>query len=63
MFPFVAFINSKLKDSLDPHLLVMVGMYSQNMFSPKSSPNDAIFNSWTAIADANVGYGLIAWRS
>lgn len=56
----VAFMKSKLRNSLDPHLLVVVGMYSHKMFSPKSFPNDAIFDSWIAIACVNGHYGLIA---
>lgn len=57
VFSSVSFLQTKLHNSLDPHLGVVVGMYSQNIFTLHSFPCDSIFDSQTNVADVHCRYG------
>jgi hypothetical protein len=60
VFSSVSFLKTKLRNSLDPHLGVVVGMYSQNIYTLQNFPYDAVFDSWTNVAPVNGRYGLTA---
>ena len=54
----VSFLKTKLRNSLDSHLGVVVGMYSQNIYTLQNFPYDVVFDSWTNAAPVNGHYGL-----
>src|ERR1700738_3303695 len=58
VFSSVSFLKTKLRNSLDPHLGLVVGMYSQNMYTLQNFPYDVVFDSWTNVAPVNGYYGL-----
>ena len=60
VFSSMSFLKTKLRNSLDPHLGVVVGMYSQNIYTLQNFPYDAVFDSWTNAAPVNGRYGLTA---
>ena len=60
VFSFVSFLKTKLCNSIDSHLGVVVGMYSQNIYTLQNFPYDVVFDSWTNAALVNGRYGLIA---
>ena len=60
VFLSVSFLKTKLCNSLDPHLGLVVGMYSQNIYTLQNSPYDDVFDSWTNVAPVNGHYGLTA---
>ena len=60
VFSSVSFLKTKLRNSLDPHLGVVVGMYSQKIYTLQNFPYDAVFDSWTNAAPVNGRYGLSA---
>ena len=60
VFSSVSFLKSKLRNSLDPHLGLVVGMYSQTLYTLQNFPYDAVFDSWTNAAPVNGRYGLSA---
>ena len=60
VFSSVSFLKTKLRNSLDPHLELVVGMYSQNLYTLQNFPYDAVFDSWTNAAPVHGRYGLSA---
>jgi hypothetical protein len=58
VFSSVSFLKTKLRNFLDPHLGVVVGMYSQNICTLQNFPYDAVFDSWTNVARVNGRYSL-----
>ena len=60
VIPSVSFLKSKLRNSLDPYLGLVVGMYSQNLYTLQNFPYDVVFDSWTNAAPVNGRYGLSA---
>ena len=60
VFSSVSFLKTKLRNPLDPHLGLVVGMYSQKIYTLQNFPYDAVFDSWTNAAPVNGRYGLTA---
>ena len=60
VFSSVSFLKTELRNSLDPHLGVVVGMYSQNIYTLQKLSYDVGFDSWTNAAPVNGRYGLTA---
>ena len=60
VFSSVSFLKTKLRNSLDPHLGVVVGMYSQNIYTLQNFLYDSVFDSWTNATDVHDRYGLFA---
>jgi hypothetical protein len=58
VFSSVYFLKTKLRNSLDPHLGVVVGMYSQNIYALQNFPYNVVFDAWTNVAPMNGRYGL-----
>lgn len=57
VFSFMYFLKTKLRNSLDSNLGVVVGMYSQKHTYPTKFPYDSIFDSWMNVADVHGCYG------
>jgi hypothetical protein len=53
-----SFLKTKLRNSLDPHLGLVVGMYSQNLYTLQNFPYDVVFDSWTNATPIHGRYGL-----
>jgi hypothetical protein len=45
-FSSLSFLKNKLRNALDEHLELVVGMYSQKIFSLESFPYDTCFDRW-----------------
>lgn len=45
-FSSVAFLKSKLRNTLSMHLELVVGMYSQRIFSLENFPYESVFDDW-----------------
>ena len=60
VFSSLSFLKTKLRNPLDPHLGVVVGMYSQNIYTLQNFPYVSIFDSWTNVVDVHGRYGLFA---
>ncbi len=56
-FSSLAFLNSKLWATLDPHLPLVVGMYNQKFFTLENFPYTTTFDAWIGAA---IHYGVIA---
>ena len=56
-FSSLTFLKNKLRNSLDEHLEVVVGMYSQKIYTLQSFPYDTCFNRW-ALAREQYRYGM-----
>jgi hypothetical protein len=56
-FSFLAFLKSKLMTSLDPHLPLVVGMYSKKFFSLETFPYNVTFDAWVGAVEH---YGILA---
>jgi len=54
-FSSLAFLKNKLRNSLDTHLELVVGMYSQKLFSLESFPYDDAHSEWAVAADRRYG--------
>jgi hypothetical protein len=50
-FSSLAFLKSKLRATLDPHLPLVVGLYSQKAFTLKSFSYVATFDAWIGTSD------------
>jgi hypothetical protein len=53
-FSFLAFLKSKLRTNLDPHLPLGVGMYNQKFFTLETFPYNATFDAWVGPAERYV---------
>ena len=60
VFSSVSFLKTKFRNSLDPHLGVVVGMYSQNIYTLQNFPKDSVFDSWTNATNVHGLYGFSA---
>jgi hypothetical protein len=58
-FSFLTFLKNKLRNLLDEHLEVVVGMYSQKIYILQSFPYDTCFDKW-ALAGEQYRYGTTA---
>jgi hypothetical protein len=58
-FSSLSFLKNKLQNSLDPHLKLLIAMYSQCLFSLKSFSYDACFTKWLDPCERN-RYGVMA---
>jgi hypothetical protein len=56
-FSSLAFFKSKVQATLDPHLPLFVGMYSQKNFTLKSFPYVATFYAWVGVTNC---YDILA---
>ncbi len=54
-FSSLAFLKNKLWATLDLHLPLMVGMYSQNLYILETFPYVATFNAWIGLVDCYGG--------
>ena len=54
----MSFLKTKLLSSPNHHLGVVVGMYSQNIYTLQNFPYDVVFDSWTNVAPVSDRYGL-----
>jgi hypothetical protein len=46
IFSTLSFMNSKLRNSLNEHLHIIVGMYSQSFYILNTFPYDKCFDHW-----------------
>lgn len=46
LFSSVGFLKSKLRNNLDDHIQVVVGMYSQRVFDLENFPYQRVFDEW-----------------
>lgn len=58
-FSSVKFLKSQLRNSLDAHLNLVVGMYSQKIFSLKNFPYEETYTQWYNKSDGH-RYGDVA---
>ena len=59
VFSSVAFLKSKVRNSLETHLQCVVGMYSQKIYTLETFPYDAAFQKWL-VGGERYRYGLLA---
>lgn len=46
LFSSVAFLKSKLRNNLNEHIQVVVGMFSQRIFTLENFPYQSVFDDW-----------------
>ena len=56
----LSFLKDKLQNSLDVHLSLIVGMYSQKLFILETFSFDATFDAWMQGAEKHGRYAVIA---
>ncbi|KAG0595346.1 hypothetical protein M758_UG159400 [Ceratodon purpureus] len=59
-FSTLGFLKNKLRNALNEHLPLVVGMFAQKMFTLHSFPYEAAFEAWLAGAERNGRYCLTA---
>lgn len=59
-FSTLSFLKNKLRNALNEHLPLVVGMYSQKLYTLDSFPYQAAFEKWLAGAKRYGRYGLTA---
>lgn len=59
-FSSVSFLKDKLRNALEEHLPLVVGMYSQKIYTIESFPYDSTFDKWNKGAQKHGRYCLAA---
>lgn len=59
-FSTLGFLKNKLRNALNEHLPLVVGMFAQKMFNLRTFPYEAAFEAWLAGAERNGRHCLTA---